>query len=74
MLHYLEQQCKNLAKSAADVQKLDYLSRHVRILRYEDIALNPAEMAAEIYKFTSLDFTENMKKWLDVNTNSRVRK
>ena len=58
-----------MSKNAEDFRKFDWVRNHVKFFRYEDIALNPMEMAKEIYQFTGLDFPDNMADWLKSNTN-----
>lgn len=62
--------CQHLAKNMHDYDLFDWLKSKIKFVRYEDVALNPIKLATEIYEFLGLDFPENIKKWLNENTNS----
>ncbi|XP_071854521.1 carbohydrate sulfotransferase 1-like isoform X2 [Apostichopus japonicus] len=38
------------------------------LVRYEDVAMNPVQKAAEIYNFVGLSLNDNVTKWLIKNT------
>ena len=50
----------------------DHISAHMhknyRIVRYEDVALEPVPWAKSMYEFLDIPFHTNVLKWIDANT------
>ncbi|KAK0167544.1 hypothetical protein PV327_004929 [Microctonus hyperodae] len=70
--------CSDPARVCADMIS-DYESavrlkkkfpRHFKVIRYEDLSLDPFAHAKNLYEFYGLDFHENVKSFLDTHTKS----
>lgn len=46
--------------------------RTFRVLRYEDLSIDPYKYSKELYKFYGLDFDANVKRFLDTHTKNDV--
>lgn len=61
--------CKDMAASAAmGAQAPPWLQGRYLLVRYEDVALMPEEMAAEIYRFLGLEIDDRVRTWIAKNT------
>lgn len=61
--------CKDMAASAAlGAQAPPWLQGRYLLVRYEDVAFKPEEMAAEIYRFLGLEMDEQVQMWIAKNT------
>ncbi|XP_023663942.1 carbohydrate sulfotransferase 3-like isoform X2 [Paramormyrops kingsleyae] len=65
----LKGNCDNIKASAElGLKQPDWLQRRYMLVRYEDIARYPMQKAAEMYGFTGIPFTPQVKKWILKNT------
>ncbi|XP_074533822.1 carbohydrate sulfotransferase 1 isoform X2 [Halichoeres trimaculatus] len=65
--------CKDMTASAETVlQKPAWLRGRYMPVRYEDLAFNPKEKAAEIYRFVGLEMEDRVRLWVEKNTKSNV--
>lgn len=63
--------CKDMLSSAeTGLQKPAWLRGRYMPVRYEDLAFNPKEKAAEIYRFVGLEMEDRVRFWVEKNTNS----
>lgn len=61
----LKGNCDNIRMSAeAGLRQPPWLRRRYMLVRYEDIARFPMRKAAEMYKFTGIPFTPQVKNWI----------
>lgn len=57
--------CDNIRMSAeAGLRQPPWLRRRYMLVRYEDIARFPMRKATEMYKFTGIPFTPQVKNWI----------
>ncbi|KAM6951664.1 carbohydrate sulfotransferase 3b [Aplochiton taeniatus] len=65
----LKGNCANIRASAeAGLRQPPWLRRRYMLVRYEDIARFPMRKASEMYKFTGIPFTPQVKSWILKNT------
>lgn len=65
----LKGNCDNIRMSAeVGLRQPSWLRRRYMLVRYEDIARFPMRKAAEMYKFTGIPFTPQVKDWVLKNT------
>lgn len=61
--------CKDMAASAAmGAQAPPWLQGRYLLVRYEDVAFKPEEMAAEIYRFLGVEMDDQVRRWIAKNT------
>ncbi|XP_036402228.1 carbohydrate sulfotransferase 3a [Megalops cyprinoides] len=61
--------CENIRTSAeAGLRRPAWLRRRYMLVRYEDIARYPMQKAAEMYRFSGIPFTPQVKEWILRNT------
>lgn len=46
----------------------EWLRSRYKLIRYEDLALSPMEIAEEIYDFVGLEMTATIRQWITINT------
>ena len=68
ILREVDQLCKNLDEIFGVINKTDWLSNRTKILRYEDLARDPFQMAEKIFNFSEMDFHSNIREWISKNT------
>ena len=68
ILSEVDQLCKNLGEIFDVINKSDWLSNRTKILRYEDLARDPFQMAGKIFNFSEMDFHLNIREWISKNT------
>ncbi|XP_055026800.1 carbohydrate sulfotransferase 3a [Misgurnus anguillicaudatus] len=67
----LEGNCNNIRMSAELGLSLPkWLEKRYMLVRYEDIARDPMQKAAEMYNFTGIPFTPQTRDWILENTHS----
>ncbi|XP_074476096.1 carbohydrate sulfotransferase 3b [Sebastes fasciatus] len=65
----LKGNCDNIRMSAEiGLRQPPWLRRRYMLVRYEDIARFPMRKATEMYKFTGIPFTPQVKSWILKNT------
>ncbi|XP_020496457.1 carbohydrate sulfotransferase 1-like isoform X2 [Labrus bergylta] len=65
--------CKDMSASAeTGLQRPPWLHGRYMLVRYEDLAFNPKNKAAEIYRFVGLEMEDRVSLWISKNTNSNV--
>ncbi|CAN9509168.1 unnamed protein product [Ophioblennius macclurei] len=65
----LKGNCDNIRLSAeVGLRQPPWLRRRYMLVRYEDIARFPMKKAAEMYRFTGIPFTPQVKSWILRNT------
>lgn len=65
----LKGNCDNIRMSAeAGLRRPPWLRRRYMLVRYEDIARFPMRKATEMYRFTGIPFTPQVKLWILRNT------
>lgn len=65
----LKGNCDNIKMSAEfGLRQPFWLRRRYMLVRYEDIARFPMKKATEMYKFTGIPFTPQVKSWILKNT------
>ncbi|MBN3302787.1 CHST3 sulfotransferase, partial [Amia calva] len=65
----LKGNCENIRMSAeVGLKQPPWLRRRYMLVRYEDIARYPMQKAAEMYRFTGIPFTPQVKEWILKNT------
>ncbi|XP_048843956.1 carbohydrate sulfotransferase 3a isoform X2 [Brienomyrus brachyistius] len=65
----LKGNCDNIRASAElGLKQPDWLQQRYMLVRYEDIARYPMQKAAEMYRFTGIPFTSQVKQWILKNT------
>lgn len=63
--------CKDMAASAATgAQAPPWLQGRYLLVRYEDVAFKPEEMATEIHRFLGLEMDDQVRMWIAKNTKS----
>uniref|UniRef100_A0A3B3S029 Sulfotransferase n=1 Tax=Paramormyrops kingsleyae TaxID=1676925 RepID=A0A3B3S029_9TELE len=68
-LKKLKANCDEIRASAElGLKQPDWLQRRYMLVRYEDIARYPMQKAAEMYGFTGIPFTPQVKQWILKNT------
>ncbi|XP_048844153.1 carbohydrate sulfotransferase 3-like [Brienomyrus brachyistius] len=73
-LHHMEikklkANCDEIRTSAElGLKQPVWLQRRYMLVRYEDIARYPLKKAAEMYRFTGIPFTSQVKQWILKNT------
>lgn len=61
--------CRDMAASATmGAQAPPWLQGRYLLVRYEDVAFKPEEMAAEIYRFLGLEMDDQVRVWIAKNT------
>ena len=66
---YSYQQCKHTEDNLEFVRKLpDSLRDRIKLLRYEDLAIEPLKALADIYGFAGLPVLESVRTWLNETT------
>ena len=68
ILSEIDQLCRNLGEIFDLIKKSDWLSNRTKILRYEDLAREPFEMAGKIFNFSEMDLHSNIREWISKNT------
>ncbi|XP_041652424.1 carbohydrate sulfotransferase 1 [Cheilinus undulatus] len=62
--------CKDMSASAeTGLQRPAWLRGRYMLLRYEDLASNPKDKAAEIFRFVGLERDRRVDQWISKNTN-----
>jgi len=56
------------AKLATSPSAPKWLKKAYLQIRYEDLSLKPIEVAAKIYDFVGLEFVDEMRTWINLNT------
>ncbi|XP_046888406.1 carbohydrate sulfotransferase 3-like [Hypomesus transpacificus] len=65
----LKGNCDNIRMSAeVGLRQPPWLRRRYMLVRYEDIARFPMRKAADMYRFTGIPFTPQVKNWILQNT------
>ncbi|KAM9463040.1 carbohydrate sulfotransferase 3-like [Clarias gariepinus] len=65
----LRDQCESIRMAAeVGLKRPPWLNGRYMLVRFEDIALFPMRKAAEMYQFTGIPFTDQVKEWLLQNT------
>ncbi|KPP74744.1 carbohydrate sulfotransferase 3-like [Scleropages formosus] len=65
----LKGNCDNVRMSAeVGLRQPAWLQHRYMLVRYEDIARYPMQKAAEMYRFTGIPFTSQVKEWILKNT------
>ncbi|XP_053741497.1 carbohydrate sulfotransferase 1-like isoform X2 [Synchiropus splendidus] len=65
--------CKDMAASVATgLQRPGWLRGRYLLVRYEDLAFNPEDKAAEILRFAGLEMDPRVKTWIVRNTNGNI--
>ncbi|MGH0119728.1 UNVERIFIED_CONTAM: hypothetical protein FKN15_058681 [Acipenser sinensis] len=65
----LKGNCENIRLSAeVGLRQPSWLKARYMLVRYEDIARYPMQKAAEMYRFTGIPFTRQVKEWILKNT------
>lgn len=65
----LKGNCDNIRMSAEiGLKQPSWLQGRYMLVRYEDIARFPMRKATEMYRFTGIPFTRNVKSWILKNT------
>lgn len=65
----LKENCNNIRMSAEiGLSQPPWLRRRYMLVRYEDIARFPMRKATEMYRFTGIPFTRQVKSWILKNT------
>ncbi|XP_078367587.1 carbohydrate sulfotransferase 1-like [Oculina patagonica] len=68
---YSKEKCEQTEQNLEFVRKLpDPLRDRIKLLRYEDLAINPLKTLADIYDFAGLPVLESVRKWLNETTHS----
>ena len=67
MLNQLENEC---ASSAANKKVAERTPEKVRIIRYEDFALDPTNQTEQIYKYLNLEMRSEIAEFLHVSTST----
>ncbi|XP_066522261.1 carbohydrate sulfotransferase 3-like [Hoplias malabaricus] len=63
--------CDNIRMSAeTGLKRPAWLHGRYMLVRYEDFALFPMQKAAEMYQFTGIPFTSEVKNWILKNTHA----
>ena len=66
---YSYEKCRQTEENLELVRKLpDSLRDRVKLLRYEDLAIEPLKALADIFKFAGLPVLERVRKWLNQTT------
>ncbi|RXM33792.1 Carbohydrate sulfotransferase 3 [Acipenser ruthenus] len=65
----LKGNCENIRLSAeVGLRQPSWLKARYMLVRYEDIARYPMQKAAEMYRFSGIPFTRQVKEWILKNT------
>lgn len=65
--------CKDMTASVqTSLQRPAWLRGRYLLVRYEDLAFNPKDKAAEIYRFVGLEMEDRVQGWISKNTKSNV--
>ncbi|XP_061139373.1 carbohydrate sulfotransferase 1-like isoform X3 [Syngnathus typhle] len=65
--------CQDMVASAeAGLARPAWLKGRYLLVRYEDLAFNPKDMADKIYQFIGLELEDRVQTWIRRNTNSNV--
>ncbi|KAJ8418271.1 hypothetical protein AAFF_G00139800 [Aldrovandia affinis] len=65
----LKGNCDSIRLSAeVGLRRPAWLQRRYMLVRYEDIARYPMQKAAEMYRFSGIPFTPQVKEWIRKNT------
>ncbi|XP_078363910.1 carbohydrate sulfotransferase 4-like [Oculina patagonica] len=68
---YSQEKCEQTEEILEFVRKLpDPLRDRIKLLRYEDLAINPLKTLADIYEFAGLPVLESVRTWLNETTHS----
>ncbi|ELT94994.1 hypothetical protein CAPTEDRAFT_141594 [Capitella teleta] len=51
-----------------DWEVAKYLQKRIKIVRYEDLARDPAGIAVDIYRFLGVEMPQRVLKWISRNT------
>lgn len=66
--------CSRMIEDAAVTKRLiESGNKNIRLLRYEDLANNPFNVAKELYKFIGQPFTANLQKYVIENTSANKK-
>jgi len=70
LLNNIKWTCRHNIKNLKDMKTESWLNKtnSIRIYRFEDIALNPAEMAENIFNFCGLNISDSILNWISDNT------
>nr|XP_039268403.1 carbohydrate sulfotransferase 1-like [Styela clava] len=54
------------------IKQPEWLKGRYKLIRYEDVAINPIKMVEKIYDFVGLDMTDSIRKWIHINTQGEI--
>lgn len=54
-------------------RNVEWITDKYKLVRYEDLALNPQELAKDIYDFVGIPFTQSVRDWISQNTQLKVK-
>lgn len=60
--------CRHTMSILENLKTSKWLSDRLLVVRYEDLAKNPYDMAENILQHAGLELTEDVKMWIDQNT------
>ncbi len=65
----IEEICRHMERNVQyQLNTPDWLQRRYKLVRYEDLALNPLSVTQDIYNFLEMPLPFRVSHWLDVNT------
>ena len=71
---YSYRQCKQTEDNLELIRKLpNSVRKRIRLLRFEDLALNPLKELVGLYEFAGLTLLESVRTWLNETTRLNVR-
>jgi hypothetical protein len=63
--------CKASISILTYLKNSSWLSDRSLVVRYEDLAMNPAEIAQKILEHAGLEFSDEVKLWIEQNTKEK---
>ncbi|XP_006816789.1 carbohydrate sulfotransferase 1-like [Saccoglossus kowalevskii] len=69
LLKEIANECKNMHNMVSYAKSLPaWLDRHYKIVRFEDLAIDPIGVAEEIYRFIGIDLPVEVTSWIQAKT------
>jgi len=70
----VEGHCKRMVLNVASIENDKFMKQRTIIVRYEDIALDPAKFATKMYRKFGIEMIDEIRNWINQNTHDESRK